>query len=212
MKTPLVPKWLVWARDLQALAQSGLAYAESPFDRERYESIMKIAADMMATGSNADMARVLDLFAGQEGYATPKAVVRAAVFDAQGRILLVREVLDQHRWTLPGGWADVNLTPVENTIKEVREESGFDVRVTRLAAVWDRDRQGHPPGPFSCYTLCFVCELTGGTATTSVETSEIGWFAEGEIPADLSLGRVLPAQIARLFAHRRHAGLPTDFD
>lgn len=118
MKTPLVPKWLVWARDLQALAQSGLAYAESPFDRERYESIMKIAADMMATGSNADMARVLDLFAGQEGYATPKAVVRAAVFDAQGRILLVREVLDQHRWTLPGGWADVNLTPLRTQSKK----------------------------------------------------------------------------------------------
>ncbi|MFT8710967.1 NUDIX hydrolase [Komagataeibacter rhaeticus] len=212
MNAPVTPRWLIWARELQALAQSGLAYAESPFDRERYEGIRQIAAEMMATGSDADMARVLDLFTAQDGYATPKAVVRAAVFDDRGRILLVREVLDHDRWTLPGGWADVNLSPVENTVKEVREESGFDVRVTRLAAVWDRDRQGHPPGPFSCYTLCFLCELTGGVATTSVETSEIGWFAEDDIPADLSLGRVLPQQIARLFAHRRDAGLPTDFD
>ena len=212
MNMQMTPQWLVWARDLQALAQSGLTYAESPFDRERYESIMQIAADMMAAGSAADMKRVLDLFSNQHGYATPKVVVRAAVFDDRQRVLLVREVLDHDRWTLPGGWADVNLTPVENAVKEVREESGYDVRVTRLAAVWDRDRQGHPPAPFSCYTLCFICELTGGTARTSIETSEIGWFSADEIPADLSLGRVLPRQIGRLFAHARNADLPVDFD
>ena len=212
MNMQLTPQWLVWARDLQALAQSGLTYAESPFDRERYESIMQIAADMMAAGSAADMTRVLDLFRNQHGYATPKVVVRAAVFDDRQRVLLVREVLDHDRWTLPGGWADVNLTPVENAVKEVREESGYDVRVTRLAAVWDRDRQGHPPAPFSCYTLCFICELTGGAPHTSVETSEIGWFGADEIPADLSLGRVLPRQISRLFTHARNADLPVDFD
>lgn len=206
------PQWLIWARDLQALAQSGLTYAESPFDRERYESIRQIAADMMAAGSQADMQRVLDLFSDQDGYATPKLVVRAAVFDAQGRMLLVREVLDHDRWTLPGGWADVNLTPVENTVKEVREESGFMVRVTKLAAVWDRDRQGHPPGPFSCCTLYFICELTGGSAETSIETSEIGWFAADHLPTDLSLGRVLPHQLTRMFEHAANPDLPTDFD
>ena len=206
------PRWLTWARDLQALAQSGLTYAESPFDRERYESIRQIAAGMMAAGSDADMQRVLDLFTGQDGYATPKVVVRAAVFDERQRILLVREVLDHDRWTLPGGWADVNLSPVDNAVKEVREESGYDVRVTRLAAIWDRDRQNHPPAPFSCYTLCFICELIGGQARTSVETSEIGWFGPDEIPADLSMGRVLPHQIARMFDHVRDPALPTDFD
>ncbi|QHC34549.1 NUDIX hydrolase [Komagataeibacter xylinus] len=206
------PQWLIWARDLQALAQSGLTYAESPFDRERYESIRQIAADMMATGSDADMTRVLDLFSTQDGYATPKLVVRAAVFDAQGRMLMVREVLDHDRWTLPGGWADVNLTPVENTVKEVREESGFSVRVTKLAAVWDRDRQGHPPGPFSCCTLYFICELTGGSAETSIETSEIGWFAADQLPTELSLGRVLPGQLTRMFEHAANPDLPTDFD
>ncbi|GCE84738.1 NUDIX hydrolase [Komagataeibacter diospyri] len=206
------PRWLTWARDLQALAQSGLTYAESPFDRERYESIRQIAADMMAAGSSVDMERVLGLFSQQDGYATPKIVVRAAVFDDRQRILLVREVLDHDRWTLPGGWADVNLSPVENVVKEVREESGYDVRVTRLAAVWDRDRQGHPPAPFSCYTLYFICELTGGQAQTSVETSEIGWFGPDEIPADLSMGRVLPHQIARMFDHVHDPALPTDFD
>ncbi|RFD19767.1 NUDIX domain-containing protein [Komagataeibacter melaceti] len=212
MNAPVMPKWLLWARELQALAQSGLTFAESSFDRERYESIRQIAADMMAVGGGAEMERVLDLFTAQQGYATPKVVVRAAVFDTHGRILLVREMLDHDRWTLPGGWADVNLTPVENVMKEVREESGYTVRVTRLAAVWDRDRQGHPPAPFSCYTLYFLCELTGGSARTSIETSEIGWFGEDEIPADLSLGRVLPGQIARMFAHARNADLPTDFD
>lgn len=212
MTTRAMPQWLLWARELQALAQSGLAFTQNPFDRERYENIRKIAADMMAVGSGAVMDRVLDLLAGQHGYATPKVVVRAGVFDARGRILMVRERLDHDRWTLPGGWADVNLTPVENVIKEVREESGHTIRVTRLAAVWDRDRQGHPPGPFPCYTLFFLCELTGGVARTSIETSEIGWFGAADIPADLSVGRVLPAQIARMFVHARNADLPTDFD
>ncbi|MCW4579766.1 NUDIX hydrolase N-terminal domain-containing protein [Gluconacetobacter entanii] len=204
------PQWLVLARELQAIAQSGLAYADgSPFDRERYEAVRDIASKMMAMGSDEPAPRIADLFAGQRGYATPKATVRGAVFDAQGRILLVREVLDHGRWTLPGGWADVNLSPVENTIKEVREESGYIVRVTRLAAVWDRARQAHPPGPFSCYTLCFICELLGGTPTTSTETSEIGWFARDAIPEDLSLGRVLHAQIDAMFDYAANPALPT---
>ena len=207
------PQWLSIARELQAIAQSGLAYADgSPFDQERYEAVRDIAARMMAMGSDEPAPRIADLFAAQHGYATPKATVRAAVFDARGRILLVREVLDHGRWTLPGGWADVNLSPAENTVKEVREESGYIVRATRLAAVWDRARQAHPPGPFSCYTLCFLCELLGGAPTTSVETSEIGWFARGEIPADLSLGRVLHAQVDAMFDYAANPALPTYYD
>ncbi|WP_408890706.1 NUDIX hydrolase [Novacetimonas cocois] len=213
MKTGDEPQWLVLARELQAIAQSGLTYADgSPFDRERYEAVREIAARMMAMGTGQPAPRIVDLFAAQHGYATPKATVRGAVFDAQGRILLVREVLDHGRWTLPGGWADVNLSPIENTIKEVREESGYIVRATRLAAVWDRARHPHPPGPFSCYTLCFLCELLGGEPTLSVETSEIGWFARDEIPADLSLGRVLHQQIDMMFDYAARPDLPTYCD
>lgn len=206
------PEWLVWGREIQAIAQTGLTFTRDPFDRERYEMLRTIAARMMAVGTGAPVAWIESLFAGQEGYATPKVEVRAAVFDAAGRILMVREVLDEGRWTLPGGWADVNLTPAENAVKEVQEESGYIVTVRRLAAVWDRDRQGHEHKAFSCAKFFFLCDLAGGEAATSIETSEIGWFGPDEIPADLSLGRVLPGQIRRMFEHYRAPGLPADFE
>lgn len=206
------PRWLHWARELQALAQTGLAFTKDPYDRERYERLRAMAAEMLAAGSDVPLATIAGLFDAQTGYATPKIEVRAGVFDDRGRILLVREALDRDRWTLPGGWADVNLTAAQNVAKEVREESGYEVRVGKLAAVWDRARQGHPPSAWSCYKLFFLCEVTGGAARTSIETTEVAWFAADEIPADISLGRVLPKQIARLFVHAADAALPTDFD
>ena len=193
------PDWLTWTRELQAIAQTGLAYVRDPYDRERYEMLRSPAA------------RIEALFAAEIGYATPKVDVRGAVFDRKGRILMVREVADDGRWTLPGGWADVNMTAAGSVVKEVLEESGYDVRVRKLAAVWDRTRQGHPAGVFSCCKLFFVCDLLAGAAATGLETSEVAWFCEGELPEDLSLGRVLPRQLRRMFDHARDAALPADF-
>lgn len=209
---PDEPTWLIWAREMQALAQTGLAFTKDPYDRERYESLRALAARIVANHTAAAVESVLALFAAEAGYATPKIDVRAAVF-RDGRILMVREVVDEHRWTLPGGFADVNLTPAENVVKEVREESGFDVRVTKLAAIWDRRRQGHPaPSPFHIYKLFFLCDIVGGAPATSLETSEVGFFAAEELPPDLSLGRILPHQITRMFEHARTPARPTDFD
>jgi ADP-ribose pyrophosphatase YjhB (NUDIX family) len=206
------PDWLTWTRELQAIAQTGLAFVRDPYDRERYETLRALASKMMAAHTAAPAERIEALFAGEGGYATPKVDVRGAAFDGQGRLLMVREVADGGRWTLPGGWADVNLTAAENVIKEMREESGFEVSVRKLAAVWDRTHQGHPAGAFSCCKFFFICDITGGAAATGPETSEVRWFAEGGLPDDLSLGRVLPRQLHRMFAHARDASLPTEFD
>jgi len=206
------PDWLTWTREMQAIAQTGLTFVKDPYDRERYEHLRELSSRIMATHTGADVARIEALFAGETGYATPKIDVRGAAFDAEGRILMVREVADGGRWTLPGGWADVNLTPAENVAKEVFEESGYSVTVEKLAAVWDRTRQGHAPGLFSCAKFFFLCRIDGGTPATSLETSEIGFFAERDLPVDLSLGRVLPRQIGRMFAHARDPSLPTEFE
>lgn len=206
------PDWLTWTRELQAIAQTGVAFTRDPYDRERYEMLRSLASRIMASHTGASAERIEALFAGESGYATPKVDVRGAVFDDQGRVLMVREVADGGRWTLPGGWADVNLTPAENVVKEVAEESGFKVRVRKLAAVWDRTRQGHASGVFSCCKLFYICEIVGGAAATGLETSEVGWFSETDLPDDLSLGRVLPGQLRRMFVHARDAALATEFD
>ena len=206
------PAWLAWTRELQALAQTGLEFSRDPYDRERYVALRELASRIMAAHTGTPAPVIADLFARETGYATPKIDVRAAVFDPADRLLMVREAADGHRWTLPGGWADVNVTPAENAVKEVREESGYEVRVAKLAAAWDRTRQGHPPGTFSCTKLFFVCDLVGGAPATSLETSEVAWFARDALPHELSRGRVLPAQLQRMFEHRRDPTLPTDYD
>jgi ADP-ribose pyrophosphatase YjhB (NUDIX family) len=209
---PAEPGWLAWAREAQAIAQTGLAFTRDPYDRERYEQLMALTSRVIAGLAGAAPEQVQGLFAAQEGYATPKIDVRAAAFNASGAILMVREVLDEGRWTLPGGWADVNLTPAENIAKEVLEESGFQVRVRKLAAVWDRTRQGHGGYGFSAYKFFFICEIIGGAASVSLETSEVTFFREDALPADLSTGRVLPHQVRRMFEHWRNPALPTDFE
>jgi ADP-ribose pyrophosphatase YjhB (NUDIX family) len=207
------PVWLVWARRLQAIAQTGLTFAVNPHDRERYTALRALAAAMMATQSDADFARIEALFAEQTGYATPKVEVRGAIFDHNARILLVREIADAGRWTMPGGWADVNESPSESMVREVREEAGIEVRVRKLAAVYDRARHPHtPPHPFHVFKLFFLCDPIGGTPRPGLETSEVAFFGETAIPEDLSVARVLPFQIRRMFEHARRPDLPTDFD
>ena len=213
------PVWLLWAREVQAVAQSGLAFTRDPYDVERYQALTALAARMMAasTAGAGDADTLHRLFAAETGYATPKVDVRGAVFDRQGGLLMVRELADEGRWTLPGGWADVNQTASECAEREVREESGYSVRASKLALVHDRGRQGHhPTGPFSIYKLFFMCDLLADApdpaASANIETSEARFFAEDEIPQDLSTGRVLPRQIARLFLHRKRPELPTEFD
>jgi ADP-ribose pyrophosphatase YjhB (NUDIX family) len=203
------PPWLDWAQRLQAIAQTGLTYAADPYDIERYQQIRNIAAAITAAHSDAEFERISGLFADQAGYTTPKIDVRGAVF-RDDMILLVKERSDGG-WTLPGGWADVGDSPAEAVLREIAEESGFLTRVVKLLALYDRNKHGHPPNAFHAYKLFFLCELIGGAAATSGETEDVGFFRENALP-DLSLTRVMPAQIARLFAHYRHPEWPTDFD
>ena len=204
------PKWVAWSRQLMSIAQNGLTYAEDHFDQERYTQLRQVAAEIMAEQSDTDHRMVLDLFAGEVGYATPKVDVRGAVFRDDG-ILLVKERADG-LWTLPGGWADVNESPKEAVVREVMEESGYDTRAEKLLAVWDRAKHQHtPPFPYHVYKMFVLCELIGGEAASSEETEEVGFFPADGLP-NLSISRVTPGQIARLFEHHRDPTLPTDFD
>jgi ADP-ribose pyrophosphatase YjhB (NUDIX family) len=206
-----VPAWLQWARRLQALAQSGLTYARDPYDIERYEAVREIAVEVLAAHAGMPRETVRGLFAADAGYATPKLDVRGVVFRDDGALLLVRERSDGG-WTLPGGWVDVGEAPSEAVEKEVRQESGYVVRAAKVLALLDRDRHGHPPHAHHIWKVFIRCSLVGGAAAgPGLETEGVGFFHADAIPP-LSLTRVVPAEIARLFEHYAHPDWPTDFD
>jgi ADP-ribose pyrophosphatase YjhB (NUDIX family) len=198
------------AREMRAIAQTGLTFTADGFDHQRYVRLQELAALLMAQGSNADFETIVTLLRQEKGYATPKIDVRGAAF-IDGRVLMVREISDGC-WTLPGGWADVNQSARECVEREIAEESGFKARAVKLAAVRDYQKSGHPPRHIdSIYKMFFLCEITGGIATPSDETSEVAFFARDGLPP-LSLGRTTAAQIERMFHHYDHPQIPTEFD
>jgi ADP-ribose pyrophosphatase YjhB (NUDIX family) len=204
------PHWLSVARELGAMAQTGLHFTADRFDRQRFTRLQEIAAEMLARGSGQDYGRILATLHVGSGYATPKVDVRGAAF-IEGKVLMVREISDG-RWTLPGGWADIHQSASECVVREIAEESGFAARTLKLASVRDYQKSGHPARNADCiYKLFFLCEITGGAARASDETSEVAFFARDALPP-LSLGRVLPEQIEEMFRHAEQPGLPTTFD
>jgi len=204
------PQWLRIARELRAIAQTGLTFSSDRFDRQRYERLRELAGTLLAQEARAPYETVLGVLGLDKGYATPKVDVRGAAF-VDGRVLLVREIGDG-KWTLPGGWADVNQTPAECVAREIAEESGFEARALKLAAVFDYQKSNHPAHHIdSIYKLFFICEITGGSARASNETSEVAFFTRDALPP-LSLGRTTAAQIERMFQHAEHPQLAADFD
>jgi ADP-ribose pyrophosphatase YjhB (NUDIX family) len=203
------PQWLSIASELRAIAQTGLTFTTDRFDRRRYERVRELAAAMLAQGSGGDRDVILGILLEDKGYATPKVDVRGAAF-VDGRVLLVREISDG-KWTLPGGWADVNQSAAECVVREIAEESGFEARTLKLAAVRDYQKSGHPRHVDSIYKMFFICEITGGAARASDETSEVAFFPRDALPP-LSLGRTTAAQIESMFHHAEHPDLATEFD
>ena len=208
-----IPQWLDWAQRLQSIAQTGLHYDAHPFDRLRYEDVMQIAAEMLAAGSDTAVDEIKPLLRIDKGHTTPKIDVRGVVFQ-DDKILLVQEKLDNYRWTLPGGWADIGESAGVSVAREIYEETGYHARAVKLLALYDRNLHAHSPYQFHAYKAFFRCELLSDLREPDprkVETGEVGFFGEDELP-ELSTARITADQISRFFAHLRQPELPTDFD
>lgn len=203
------PRWLEWAREIQALSQTGFHYAENDYARGRYQRLIEIAAEIYETNSSLAYEPLVKLFQDQRGYATPRVDVRAAVF-CDGKLLLVRERMDGG-WCMPGGWADVGDIPSEAAERETREEAGYLVRARKVLGVYDANRTG-PLELFHAFKIVFLCDLIGGEAAPSSETSEVAFFTHAEIPSPLSGERTKPRQIADAFAALQDPDYPTQFD
>jgi ADP-ribose pyrophosphatase YjhB (NUDIX family) len=203
------PAWLKWAREIQSLSQTGLAFASTGYEVQRYTRLAEIAAEMVAAHTGIPQAQLLEGFSAQPGYATAKVDVRgAAVRD--GRILLVQERRDE-LWCMPGGWADVGDIPSEMVAREVWEESGFEVVPQKVIGVYDANRHGRPLEFFHAYKILFLCEITGGEARGSDETIGAGFFDFDDLPP-LSSPRTDPRHLEEVRAHLADPSRAASFD
>ncbi|MFJ7973724.1 NUDIX hydrolase [Psychrobacillus sp. NPDC096389] len=202
-------QWLEWAKRIQALSQSGLAFSKDVYDIERYEELRKISIEIMAEHTELETEKIGDLFANDAGYQTPKVDVRGVVFK-NNQILMVKENIDD-KWALPGGFCDIGLSPSENVVKEIKEESGFDVVPIRLLALLDKNKHPHPPEAYHYYKLFILCEIIGGQPTTGTETNNVQFFSEYNLP-QLSLNRNTETQIKMLFEFLKEPSKDTIFD
>jgi ADP-ribose pyrophosphatase YjhB (NUDIX family) len=209
MTAPTVPRWLEWARQIQALSQTGYHYAENEYQRQRYQRLTEIAAEIINECAGLEVDPLVSVFHAQIGYATPRVDVRAAVFQ-HGKLLLVRERQDDG-WTMPGGWADVGDVPSEAAEREAWEEAGFHVKARRVIGVYDANRVG-PLELFHAFKLVFLCDLIDGEPRPSSETSEVAFFGPDEIPAHLSVNRTYIRHIDDAFRIYACPDLPTVFD
>ncbi len=178
-----IPHWLEWAREIQAIAQTGSHYAVNDYQLQRYHRLIEIAADIVDAHSVLEYTQILEAFTSPIGYTTPRVDVRGAVFQDE-QLLFVRERMDGG-WTLPGGWADVGEMPSLAAEREVWEEAGFKVKARKVIGVYDANRVGRLE-LFHAYKVVFLCELISGAANTSDETSEVAFFGRNEIPEILS--------------------------
>jgi len=209
MPTPVdVETWLDWVRELQSIAQAGLTYSDNGYDQARYRRLREIAAEVAGAVGGTPPQPVRVAFEAEEGYLTPTLDVRAAVLDEAGRLLLVREAADG-RWAMPGGFADVNEGLVAGAVREVREESGYLVEPLRLLGIYDKREWGAPPSLRFVLTTVVACRVVGGAPATSLETTDVGWFARDALP-ELSTGRNAAPLLARVFEHHDDPSLPQD--
>lgn len=202
-------KWLDFAIRIQSIAQAGLQYGKDQYDRERYEALRQIAAEMVSERSNVPLDQVIGLFCNETGYQTPKVDTRAAVF-INDKILLVHE--NNGTWSLPGGWFDVDQSAASNTEKEVREETGFVVTAKKLIAVQDWRKHNVTNYVYGVLKLFFLCQYESGAFEKNLETTEIALFGKGEIPENLAVEKCTREQIEMCFEAHEKPTMPTQFD
>jgi ADP-ribose pyrophosphatase YjhB (NUDIX family) len=174
------------AKRIRAISQTGIHFTKDHFDKDRFEELRGLSNKLVEQVADAQIDKIQGLFSGEQGFQTPKIDVRAVVVK-EGQVLLTRECMD-NRWSLPGGYADINYSPGEVAVKEVFEETGLEVKARRTIGIFDTNKHGFPPLEFHFYKIVILCELIGGSLRGSNETLESGFFSIKHLP-ELSLKR-----------------------
>ncbi len=214
---PVTPLDLIrWSEALAGIARTGLGFTESLYERERFEEVLKVAADIrVAADRDAGAFEAPEVVAGWlrsvgegvAGYVTPKVAVGAVVGNDLGEILLIQRS-DSGVWLYPTGWADIGYSASEVAVKEVAEETGIVVEPVRLIAFLDGLRFGATSSPF--YSVVFHCRAVGGELQPHpLEVRDVGWFAEDALPVPLAGARMWQGQA---FAAIRNQPVDVIFD
>lgn len=189
-------KILEAAMKIQSIAQAGLAYCKDPFDKERYEELRKIAAELLARKTELTQKKIFGLFCNESGYQTPKVDTRAAIFK-DGKILLVHE--NNGTWSLPGGWCDVDQSVCSNAVKEVKEETGLDAEAEKLIAVQDWRKHNVCNYVYGVVKVFVLCKVLGGEFEKNTETTGIKYFGREELPQNLAVEKTSLEQVLMCF-------------
>ena len=202
-------KWLKWAIEIQSLSQIGLTYTKDVYDRERYQRLREISAEMLAEKTEVSIEKVKDLFCHETGYQTPKLDTRAAIF-RNNKILLVHE--NNGTWSLPGGWCDVFESVKSNTEKEVREETGLNVKAVKIISIQDRNKHNKPVYVYGVCKIFVLCEVINGKFVENIETTEIRYFSLQDLPHNLAEEKTNKEQIEMCFKAYLNENWQTQFD
>ncbi|HAU86798.1 MAG TPA: ADP-ribose pyrophosphatase [Lachnospiraceae bacterium] len=202
-------QWIEFAIRIQSIAQAGLQYGKDKYDKERYEELRQIAAEMVSIKTDIPVNKIYDLFCNESGYQTPKVDTRAAVF-IDNKILLVHE--NNGMWSLPGGWCDVDQSIASNTEKEVKEEAGFTVTSEKIIAIQDWRKHNVTNYAFGVVKVFVLCKYESGEFAENIETTEVRFFNKEEIPDNLAVEKCTKEQILMCFASYENLSSPTLFD
>lgn len=200
--------WLDIARELFTLSRSGLAYSQNPFDLDRYKKLDELGAKIVSQNTDLSLEDVQRSFSMQAGYPTPKVDIRGVLIE-DGKLLMVRELTDG-KWSMPGGWADLGDSPAEVVIREVWEESGYEVKVRKLIGVFN-GKLLEPLDFYHAYKMVFICDRVGGEARTSFESPEVDWFPLNALP-ELSPNRTPVRVLYEIRAHLADPARATFFE
>ncbi len=179
------------------MADTGLLYCQNEFDKERYEELSELSQQLMSAILSTPIDVITNSFSPVKDYPTPMVDVRGFILNTQNEILLVQEKSDM-RWSIPGGWADIGLSPTENVLKEIHEESGLLAEVVRLLAVYDKKNHAHPPQTHYVYKLIFHCKALTTHLNVSHDINQASWFPIHQLPP-LSTDRILETQLHELY-------------
>jgi ADP-ribose pyrophosphatase YjhB (NUDIX family) len=170
------------ADQIRAMANNGLFYGKDPYDIDRYQRLLRLAAELLSMAASQPLEEIERVFLADVDLRTPLTGVDTAVFDEAGRVLLIQRA-DNHKWAMPGGASEVGDTPAENAAREVWEETGYEVEVTHLLGVFDNTRYLRSMNRHG-YLMLFAGKVTGGETTLSTESLDVQWFALNAIPWD----------------------------